>query len=353
MKAFQRELVFTYKFSKWRQYVTKRFFKRIDGNYKDISEVISFADRGYRIKLLTWGVTLEEESLHLDHPNIDVWRLEDGFIRSVGLGIRLTPPISLVADSRGIYYNSQKPSDLECILSSSNFGEDLKQRAGNLIRMLLANRINKYNLAEKEWSPPKTVRKIIVVPGQVETDMSVKYGSPFLKDNINLLAEVRRRNPHDYIVYKPHPDVAGGYRKGYYDKDTLLAFCDEICEGCSSHDLIEHADEIHTISSLFGFEALLRRKRVVCYGHPFYAGWGLTQDIYPSERRRKKLTLEELVAGSLIIYPMYVSLVTGRRISPEEAVYEIISLKRKRPFRWRVWDVIQTLIDPILKFRRF
>lgn len=144
-----------------------------------------------------------------------------------------------------------------------------------------------------------------------------------------------------------------GYRKGYYDRKSLLEFCDEVCEGCSSHDLIKYADEIHTISSLFGFEALLRGKRVVCWGQPFYSGWDLTEDICPNERRKRKLALEELVAGALILYPMYVSLITGKRITPEKAVREIDLLREKLPLKWKAWRIIQNLIDPILKLRRF
>ena len=174
-----RELTFTYKFSRWRRYITGRFFPNVDRNLRDVEKVFPLAEKGYKIELLVWGVTLEEEGLEIEHPNVRILRLEDGFIRSVGLGIRLTPPISLVADSRGIYYNSQKPSDLEHILSETDFEESLKERAKNLIRMLLERKVTKYNIPEKRWRSPKTDRKIIIVPGQVETDMSIKYGLLF------------------------------------------------------------------------------------------------------------------------------------------------------------------------------
>jgi len=343
----------TYKFSKWRSYVVKRFFPEINHNVLKLEKVLELAEKGGEVKLLVWGVTLEEEGINLDHPRIKVLRLEDGFIRSVGLGIRLTPPISLVADSRGIYYNSQKPSDLEYILSTYPFDEEIKERARKIIDKLVSLGITKYNLQEKTWIPPRTTRKILIVPGQVETDMSIKYGSPVIKTNLELLKKVREKNPQEYIVYKPHPDVVKGYRKGYYDKKELLEFCNEICEECSSLDLIKYGDEIHTISSLFGFEALLRGKRVVCYGQPFYSGWGLTEDVHPNERRKRKLSLEELVAGALILYPMYVSLKDNKRITPEEAIEELTLLRIKLPLRWKLWSIIQLFLDPVLKMRRF
>lgn len=72
---------------------------------------------------------------------------------------------------------------------------------------------------------------------------------------------------------------------------------------------------MHTISSLTGFEALLRGLDVTCYGLPFYAGWGLTTDMdaqlspkadYLERRKRQtSLTLEQLLHCTLIDYPLY------------------------------------------------
>ena len=39
--------------------------------------------------------------------------LEDGFLRSRGLGADLVPPLALVADRAGIYYDPSRPSDIE------------------------------------------------------------------------------------------------------------------------------------------------------------------------------------------------------------------------------------------------
>ena len=59
------------------------------------------------------------------------------------------------------------------------------------------------------------------------------------------------------------------------------------------------------MTSLSGFDALLRGKRVVVYGRPFYAGWGLTEDRLSIPRRQRQLTLDALVAGALLRYPIY------------------------------------------------
>ncbi len=89
-------------------------------------------------------------------------------------------------------------------------------------------------------------------------------------------------------------------------------------------ELLTVVDEVHVLTSLAGFEALLRGKTVTCYGQPFYVGWGLTHDLVPLTRRIRRLTLDELVAGALILYPTYVSRTTGKFTTPERALDELL-----------------------------
>ena len=81
------------------------------------------------------------------------------------------------------------------------------------------------------------------------------------------------------------------------------------------------------MTSLAGFEALLRNVRVVCHGLPFYAGWGLTTDRVDCRRRTKNLTLDELVFGVLITYPRYINAgkSTGKKvfIEPEQLIDQL------------------------------
>jgi capsular polysaccharide export protein len=84
--------------------------------------------------------------------------------------------------------------------------------------------------------------------------------------------------------------------------------------------LLEQVQAVHVLSTLAGFEALLRGCRVVCHGAPFYAGWGLTDDRLPVPRRSRRLSLEALVAGALILYPRYVSVFDSAPCEVEVAV---------------------------------
>ena len=97
---------------------------------------------------------------------------------------------------------------------------------------------------------------------------------------------------------------------------------------------IDAVDEIWTMTSLLGFEALLRGKKVTCLGSPFYAGWGLTDDrAMPIARRTARLDLPALVYAALIAYPRYRDPVTGLACPVEVIVDRIENddIPKQRP----------------------
>jgi capsular polysaccharide export protein len=151
------------------------------------------------------------------------------------------------------------------------------------------------------------------------------------------LSAVRAANPDAYIVYKPHPDVVAGLRRAGKGEAEAFAHCDEIVTGADPVLMLAKVDEVHTMTSLLGFEALMRGVAVTCYGQPFYSGWGLTRDIIPVARRTRRLGIDEVVAGALIEYPRYVSRVTNRYTSPERAVEELVEWRNIGPSRMPVW----------------
>ncbi|MGB1091468.1 MAG: capsular polysaccharide biosynthesis protein, partial [Oceanobacter sp.] len=252
--------------------------------------------------VLVWG----SRSLP-DRKFSTVIRVEDGFIRSRGLGAELTEPMSWVLDDLGMYYDASRPSRLESILSEQVFSDELIRRAGALIDNICRKKISKYNLSAEPWQRPENSRRVILVPGQVADDASIRFGAiGKTRTNEALLARVRQENPEAWVVYKPHPDVVASLRAGALDLTELETHCDELLIQGDSAQLLDEVDEVHTLTSLMGFEALLRGCKVVCYGAPFYSGWGLTEDKVVVGRRQRDLSLNELVAGALILYPDYI-----------------------------------------------
>ena len=250
---------------------------------------------------LVWGAANKELTI----KGLRIIRIEDGFIRSRGLGADLIKPMSLIFDDVGIYFDSTSPSSLEMILNNQTFSNVDLHVADQLLKTIQQNGINKYNLGGQDYKPNTNKSPIILVPGQVETDASIKFGSIKITNNRQLLASVRKANPDAFIIYKPHPDVMAGLRKGGNPIDQMNKDCDAIVEDVDVPGLLRLIDEVHTMTSLMGFEALLFGKKVVCYGTPFYAGWGLTQDMEPCLRRTRQLRLNQLIAGALIHYPSY------------------------------------------------
>ncbi|MFM1798979.1 MAG: hypothetical protein RLZZ117_1257 [Cyanobacteriota bacterium] len=269
-------------------------------------------------------------------PAVPLLRVEDGFLRSVGLGANLITPMSWVVDRRGLYYDATSASDLEWLLAHHPFGAAELQRGAALRAQLLAAAITKYNLPAPPWHRPAHARRVVLVPGQVETDASILHGAPALRSNLEVLRAVRRAEPEAWLVYKPHPDVVAGLRQGGGALEELRLWCDEIILTGAMDSLYRHVDAVHVLTSLAGFEALLRGVEVHTWGLPFYAGWGLTQDRLVCPRRGRQLCLDALVFASLVAYPRYVSRHSGWFIEPEDAIAELASW-RKEPPRSLAW----------------
>lgn len=293
-------------FTLWKRWFMKPFFKTKNNKiiFLNSLDELYKANLNLEDKIFIWGKKYDKFLLDKDFNN-EILLVEDGFLRSVFLGSDLTRPFSLIVDSKGLYVDPSKPSDLEDILQNHIFDESLKQRAKKLITTITQNKFSKYNGLKHEKLNFNTDKKIILIPAQVEDDASMILGGAGY-DTLKLLQSVRKANENAFLVFKPHPDVLSGNRKGLKDKSIILKYCDEIIENVSIDSAINASDEVHTITSTSGFDALLRGKKVVVYGKPFYAGWGLTTDFRKIPRRTRVLSLEELVAGVLILYPRYI-----------------------------------------------
>lgn len=259
--------------------------------------------------LVCWGrvppVGLQELA---EKAGVRLLRMEDGFVRSVGLGSDLIPPQSFVLDARGIYFDPSQPSELEDMLNTRELTEQDITRAQAVRSFIVQHGITKYNLEPLmtvDW--PSCGKQVLLVPGQVEDDASIRFGcdAAGVCTNMGLLQAARRQFPDAFIVYKPHPDVVSGNRRGKLVLSEALNWADHVEVQASVISCIEACDTVVTMTSLTGFDALLRCKQVVVHGRPFYAGWGLTQDKLPVPRRHRTRNLDELVACAMLHYPLY------------------------------------------------
>ena len=252
-------------------------------------------------------------------------RLEDGFLRSVGLG-PADVPLSIVVDDLGVYYDATRPSRLESLIAEPlSSGESA--RAQSLILAWRAARVSKYNhLRDYAGVLPD---RYVLVADQTFGDASIRYGTAGPKSFRNMLQAALDENPETAVLVKIHPDVFSGRKRGYFESSALSSIPRVQVLGEDVHpvSLIERAAAVYVVSSQMGFEGLLWGKRVRTFGMPFYAGWGLTHDDLHAPKRRKPVALQNLVHAALVEYPRYLDPETGKRCEVERLI-EWMGLQR-------------------------
>ena len=309
--------------SLWKRSFIPEFLTR---NISNISFNQGAADN---TKQLYWG---------MKQPEKLGWRMEDGFIRSVGLGADLRRPSSLVLDDMGIYYNGKKASRLELMLNEYELNDYEVRRTQLLSEQIQVSAITKYNVVANnpvladlkqqiESFRLSSQQEVVLVTGQFQQDLSMEFGALDIKDNLSLLRQVRSDFPDAYLIYKEHPDVYSGVRPGRLDGDEVLKLANSYVADVSITDVFEVVDRVCTICSLAGFEALLRGLSVSTYGLPFYAGWGLTSDKYEFERRHKNRSLNELLYITLVLYGRYVDWGTRQLTTVESCICQLLKQK--------------------------
>ncbi|MDE2405078.1 MAG: hypothetical protein KGM17_10470 [Sphingomonadales bacterium] len=250
--------------------------------------------------------------------------LEDGFLRSVG---RDDPPLSLIADRTGVYYDATRPSDFEAAIAAGVDGTQAA-RARALAAQWRDGRVSKYNHAP-EFAGNLPARYVLVVD-QTFGDLSVGLGLADVASFRAMLDAALAENPDCEVLVKVHPDVFTRGKGGWLDltvpqarRVTVLA------ADCHAARLLEQARAVYTVTSLMGFEALLRHKPVRCFGMPFYAGWGLTTDELPAPVGRGRAAFEALVHAALVSCCRYVDPATGAYWQAEQAIAHVAAARRR------------------------
>ena len=317
-------------FSLWKRSYIKDFFKQNNNEIIFLNSLFKHKKFKDNDKIFIWGMSFSDEQIYNTFGSlVQIYRVEDGFIRSISLGSDLTRPFSLVIDKRGLYTDSNKTSDLEFILQNYTFNTYELLRASKIQELIIQNNFSKYNQYYSKKLKFKTNKKIILIISQIEDDISMLFSNSNLNTK-DFIKKVRQENKNAYIVYKMHPDITSGNRQGLKDRDFILLYCDEIIENINISSCLNAVDEIHTISSQVGFEALIRNKKVVVYGLPFYAGWGLSEDKIKCTRRTRKLSIQELVAATLILYPRYIN--KNKELCEFEACFDDLLIMKDKYF---------------------
>jgi capsular polysaccharide export protein len=242
--------------------------------------------------------------------------LEDGFLRSSSLGVEGDTPMSMVVDPIGIHYLADRPSLLENILQVPHtLSEADLATARELIALMRSSGIGKYNNAPdlSDDDPLGRERPLVLVVDQTYGDFSIPGGGLCEADFIRMLDAALAENPEADVRVRIHPDCVNGHKKS-----CLLDAARErglVLESrhVSWASLARRAQRVYVGTSQAGLEALIQGIPVTCFGLPFYAGWGLTDDRLAIPRRQARPTLEQLVAAAYIRYCRYVDPLTDQR----------------------------------------
>ncbi|EHY7959291.1 capsular polysaccharide biosynthesis protein, partial [Campylobacter jejuni] len=232
--------------------------------------------------------------------------LEDGFIRSLNLGVENSPSFSMVKDDIGIYYDATMPSKLENLLNTYEFKDEEIKQAKKAIELIKKYKISKYNnnLDIPDDYFQKDEKRVLIIT-QTANDTSLEFGLAKDFKTLDMIKDAIKENPKSKIYIKIHPDVLSGKKQSDLDINSLPKECILITENFNPIALLEFFDKVYTKTSGMGFEALMQECECICYGMPFYAGWGLTKDKLECKRRMQKRSLEEVFYAAYILYSEY------------------------------------------------
>ena len=254
--------------------------------------------------------------------------LEDGFIRSLGLGVAGAPALSLVVDDLGVPYDAHAPSRIEVMLEQGGWESPaLLARARAAMSAMRQLRLSKYNLTAVPT--PATAALLgagpfVLCVDQTAGDASVALGGAGPDSFRRMLAAARAENPGARILVKTHPDVVAGLRQGLVDPaDAARTSATVIGEALDPWLLLERATRVYTVTSQLGLEALVAGLPVRCFGLPFHAGWGATEDEIPCPRRTRRRNAEEIFAAAYLLYARYADPRTGALRTLEETIAAI------------------------------
>jgi hypothetical protein len=265
---------------------------------------------------MQWGIkTSSADSKQKKIANMlgkPVVLVEDGFIRSIDIGLSKEPGLSIILDKITSYYDATKISYLESLLQNGyELNEQQLLRAKKAIDLIVKNKISKYNHApDIKLNIGENGKRKILVIDQRYGDQSVASGLASEETYAKILSDIIKKNPDADIIIKQHPDAIKGGKSSYYSNERLsfakyVENIHLINFDVNPYSLLNIVDDVYVGTSGMGFEALMAGKKVYCYGVPFYSGWGITEDDQKLERRTRKRTLEEIFYFVYIVCSRY------------------------------------------------
>lgn len=217
--------------------------------------------------------------------------------------------LGYVYDDIAHYFMADYPNRLiQRLNSDDELDEPQLANARRLIKQLVERKITKYN--SQPMDAPvmaEGYERRVLVCDQAFADASTVYGKVDEDTFEAMLIAALQENPDAEVLVKTHPDSSWkeGKRKGYYSHLKSTGRVRLLRDPVNPFSIFDLVDRVYVGTSQMGLEALFAGKEVVCFGAPFYAGWGLTDDRQKIPHRNRARSLEALFHYFYIWYTIY------------------------------------------------
>lgn len=259
-----------------------------------------------------------------------------GFIKNTDIPLKFRRSNAFFIDDMAFYFDAKIPSRIECYLNSDDsiISCETSERCRKLISFITSNKLTKYNFQSLELDSELQLElgsgsDNILLADQRHSDASILRGNANSESFQRMRDEACSKIPESKIFIKTHPDRFTAKRDCYFTDIKNSNYIKKITEPCNPYTILEKVNTVYVCTSQLGMEALLAGKKVITYGNPIYAGWGLTEDRIPCKRRQRKVTLEELFHAIYLHFTIYVNPYTGKQCELEEFLEALLSLREE------------------------
>lgn len=131
-------------------------------------------------------------------------------------------------------------------------------------------------------------RDYVFYPMHHEPEMSLSVQSRSYLNQVEVVRNIAQSLPVGWqVLVKEHPASMGRRPVSYYQKLLAIPGVRFVDPGVNSREIVTHARMVITISGSIGFEAVVRGKPVICFGHASY-------DLLPDSIVRRVTAFDDL-----------------------------------------------------------
>ena len=130
------------------------------------------------------------------------------------------------------------------------------------------------HLSEFEQKPIDLTQKFIYFALQLQPEMTTSAIGQKYRDQVLAIEDLARILPPDIKIYVKENPKQMGFARGpmYFHRLSRIKAVEMMPSYSNTHSLTGAAVAVATITGTVGWEALCKKKRVICFGQPWYSG---------------------------------------------------------------------------------